>query len=137
MKFTTLLEMIHTFDNEDKCIKHLETLRWPNGIVCPHCGSTGNSYRIQTRKIFKCGDCKKQFSVRVGTIFEGSPISLQKWFMAIWLITSHKKGISSNQLHKDIGVTQKTAWFMLQRLREVSKKMTETGPVAGRGIYDG
>jgi len=105
--------MMH-FSDKETCKSYLAEMRWSNGITCPHC----SHYKIYTMKNnYKCAGCRKQFSVTKGTIFENSPIPLQKWFAAIWLITSHKKGISSLQLHRDIGVTQKTAWFMLHRLR--------------------
>ncbi len=92
-------------------------MRWPDGIpVCPHCGNIG-AYRFQKRHLFKCNGCKRQFTVLVGTVFSDTHISLRKWFMALYLLTAHKKGISSLQLATDIGVTQKTAWFMLHRIR--------------------
>ena len=122
MEFSSLLEMVQAFSAEEKCREHLTKMRWPNGVVCPKCGGYERISKLKSRPLWWCGDCKRQFSVKVGTIFEGSPIPLQKWFMAIWLLTSHKKGISSHQLKRAIGVTQKTAWFMLSRLREVMPK---------------
>ena len=116
--------MAQTFNTEEKCRDHLTKIRWVNGVVCPHCGRYGRINQLKSRPLWWCGDCKKQFSVKVGTIFEGSPISLQKWFMAVWLLTNHEKGISPYQLAKDIAVTQKTAGFMLSRLREA---MSEIG----------
>ena len=89
-------------------------------VVCPLCGSSRKIYRIRRNHGYKCSDCQKQFSVRKGTIFEESRLPLRKWFVAIWLVTSNRKGISSCQLAREIGVTQKTAWFMLGRLREVT-----------------
>ncbi|HXF48042.1 MAG TPA: IS1595 family transposase [Verrucomicrobiae bacterium] len=123
MTYNSLLELTEAFPTEQSCIRHLEKLRWPEGVVCPNCQASRKIGEIKTRNLYKCGDCKKQFSVRIGTIFEESRISLRKWFMAIWLISSHKKGISSCQLAKDIRVTQKTAWFMLHRIREISSKI--------------
>ena len=119
MEFANLLDMAQTFDSEDKCIEHLAAIRWPNGPVCPKCGAFDHINYIANRQVWWCGGCKRQFSVKVGTVFEQSRIELRKWFMAIWLLTNRKKGISSHQLARDIGVTQKTAWFMLDRLREV------------------
>lgn len=120
-RFNSLIQVITQFPNEQACLEHLVTLRWSDGITCPHCGSTRKFYTFKDNKTFKCADCRRKFTAKVGTIFEDSPLPLQKWFMAIYLISSHKKGISSVQLAKDIDVTQKTAWFMLQRLRYASK----------------
>jgi transposase-like protein len=131
MSFDTLLEMVNAFDTEEACLLYLSRLRWPEGPVCPHCGGAKRVNWLPSRRVYWCRNCKKQFSVRVGTIFEESRIPMQKWFMAIWLITSHKKGISSCQLAKDVGITQKTAWFVLHRLREVAKRMGNPGPLFG------
>jgi transposase-like protein len=126
----SLIEIADKFQAEEDCLLHLASLRWPDGAVCPYCNGTKVNW-IKSRRVYWCGDCKKQFSVRVGTIFEESRIPMRKWFMAIWLIISHKKGIASNQLAKDIGVTQKTAWFMLHRLREVASKVGNGGALFG------
>lgn len=131
MEFKTMLEMVRTFDDEEKCLLYLSKLRWPEGPICPRCGESKLVNWLKSRRVYWCGNCKKQFSVRIGTIFEDSRIPMQKWFMAIWFLTSHKKGISSCQLAKDIGVTQKTAWFMCHRLREVTQKMGNSGPLFG------
>ncbi|MXX11291.1 MAG: IS1595 family transposase [Nitrospira sp. SB0667_bin_9] len=132
MAYRTLLELTDTFKTEADCVKHLEKLRWPKGIVCPHCASTRKIYRVSRGHGYKCADCKKPFSVRKGTIFEESPLPLRKWFVAAWLVTTHRKGISSTQLAREIGVTQKTAWFMLGRLRDVAEAMGESGgPLGG------
>ena len=113
----TLQEAIKLFSDDLVCINFIASLRWSDGIaVCPRCQSKRTSF-LQTRKIWKCLDCKKQFSVKVGTIFEDSPIGLDKWLCAIWLITNCKNGVSSYEIHRAIGVTQKTAWFMLHRIR--------------------
>jgi len=120
MKYNSLLEVLESFPDEAACVKHLESLRWPSGIICPFCGESGKIHRYKTRLIYKCGDCRKQFSVRKGTIFEESRLPLRKWFAAAWLITSNRKGIPSTQLAREISVTQKTAWFMLHRLREIA-----------------
>ena len=132
MAYRTLLELTDTFKTEADCVKHLEKLRWPKGIVCPHCTSTRKIYRVSRGHGYKCADCKQTFSVRKGTIFEESPLPLRKWFIAAWLVTTHRKGISSLQLSREIGVTQKTAWFMLGRLRDVADAMGESGgPLGG------
>lgn len=107
------------FPDEAACLAFLETQRWgENGInrCCPHCGGL-KTYKFADGKLCKCGDCRKKFTVKVGTMFSDSHISLQKWFYAIYLNTSLKKGISSVQFAKYLGITQKTAWFMLQRIR--------------------
>ena len=126
--FTNLVELMQKFPDEETCVAHLKSIRWKDGEFCPHCGHE-KIYEFKDGKTFKCADCRKRFSIRVGTIFEESPLPLQKWFVAIYLITAHKKGISSVQLAKDIGVTQKTAWFMLHRLREAASTKAFNRPL--------
>jgi transposase-like protein len=105
------------FNTEEKCIEYLAKVRWNDGVECPYCAND-KAYRLKSgRKNWKCSKCRKQFSVRVGTIFEDSKI-LRKWFVATYLIAAHKKGISSHQSGRDIKVSQKTAWYMLQRIRQ-------------------
>jgi transposase-like protein len=123
MKHDSLMAVLETYSDEETCILHLEKLRWPKGIVCPCCGSTRRIYKLERGHIYKCADCRSQFSVRKGTIFEESRLPLRKWFAAMWLVTSNRKGIASTQLAREIGVTQKTAWFMLGRIREVADGM--------------
>jgi transposase-like protein len=120
---STIIRFYEKFRDEQVCRDYLEEARWGDEIVCPHCGSY-KTYKFTNGRLFKCGDCKKQFTVRVGTIFEDSKISLQKWFLAVYLATSLKKGVSSVQLSKYLGITQKTAWFMLQRIRYAIKSGT-------------
>ena len=110
------MSLMAYFKDEQICKNYLETIRWNGSIKCAYkdCGCT-KVYKCAGR--YKCSECERIFSVRVGTIFEDSKIPLQKWFAAIYLITSHKKGISSLQLHRDLGITQKTAWFLLHRVR--------------------
>lgn len=122
MGYNSLLEMLKEFPTEQSCIDHLVKLRWPDGITCPHCESA-NVYVCKTK--YRYGDCKRDFSIRTGTIYENSPLPLQKWFVAMWLFTSSPKGISSCQLAREIGVTQPTAWRMLTRLRRL---VTDEGP---------
>lgn len=110
------IEFQHQFNTEEACLAHLEAARWSQGRACLHCGSV-KTYKFKSGKLFKCGDCRKQFTAKIGTIFSDSKVPLTKWFLAIYLATSLKKGISSVQLSKYAGVTQKTAWFMLQRIR--------------------
>jgi transposase-like protein len=128
--FDSLFDMMEAFPTEQVAIDHLRSIRWKTGAYCPHCGST-KVYHFKDNKNHKCGDCRKRFSIKVGTIFEDSKIPLRKWFMAIWLLTSHKKGIASTQLAKDIKVTQKTAWFMLHRLRHAAQTTSFKAPLVG------
>ena len=118
---TTLLEAVEYFKNEDVAHDFVVGLRWSDGVKCPTCGSE-ELYYLSTRKLWKCknkacADFGKQFSVKKGTIFEDSPIKLGKWLPAIWMIANNKNGKSSYELARDLGVTQKTAWFMLHRIR--------------------
>ena len=119
--FENLTQLFDYFKDEQTCKTYLEKQLWGETPACPHCGSL-KVYR--TNRGFKCGEklCMKKFSVTVGTIFENSKISLRTWFAAMYLIASHKKGISSLQLHRDLGVSQKTAWFMLHRIREALRQ---------------
>ncbi|MFZ3374958.1 MAG: IS1595 family transposase [Chthoniobacterales bacterium] len=114
----TLHEAIQFFAREDNAFDFMVNLRWAYGVTCPRCESKEVSF-ISSRKVWECKHCKtkKQFSAKVGTIFEDSPVGLDKWFCAIWLLVNAKNGISSYELHRSLGVTQKTAWFMLQRIR--------------------
>lgn len=126
MNFKSVLEVAEYFSDSQNCINFLTQLRWGGKIKCPHCNHE-KIYELKGKyKRYKCTGCKKQFSVLKGSIFENSPIPLQKWFMAMYIMSSHKKGISSYQLSRDIDVTQKTAWFMLQRIRYAMKKKTLT-----------
>ena len=123
------------FTNEIAAREHLESIRWPNGPICPHCGSmkrnsklNGDSHRAG---LYFCGDCREQFTVTVGTVFERSKIPLHMWVLATHLICSSKKGMSSKQIERELGVTYKTAWFMTHRIREAMKP-TGNG-LLGRG----
>lgn len=125
------------FHDEAAAFAKLEEIVWPNGPVCPHCGATDRVYDIKGESarigLKKCGHCRKQFTVKVGTVFESSHVPLYKWFQATYLICSSKKGISAHQLHRVLEVTYKTAWFMAHRLREA---MTTMGiePMGGEGV---
>ena len=134
-QFDNLMQMMAAFPDEQSAIDHLTAIRWKDGAFCPHCGSV-KVYHFSDQRTHKCGDCRKRFSIKVGTIFEDSKIELRKWFMAIWLLTSHKKGIASTQLAKDIGVTQKTAWFMTQRLRHAADTQSFHRPLDGEVEID-
>lgn len=112
----TLQQAIIHFSDPAVCIEFLKNLRWPDGVTCPYCNGKEHSY-IKTTRVWHCKACKKRFSIKVGTVMEDSPIPLQKWLPCFWLITSAKNGISSYEIHRALGVTQKTAWFMLHRVR--------------------
>jgi transposase-like protein len=131
----TLLQAITYFSDSERAFQYALELRWPDGkVTCPRCDSGSNSFG-KTRRLWFCNGCKKQFTVKVGTIFEDSPISLEKWMTAVWMICNCKNGMSSYELHRAIGVTQKSAWFMLHRIREAMKNESilrvgqEGGPI--------
>jgi len=112
-----VFEFFAKFPDEKTCEDFIIKSRWPRGVNCPHCGNY-KIYRLETQKRFKCAGCRKQFSVRTGSVLAESKVTLQQWILATWLLTSHRKGFSSVQLAKTIGVTQKTAWFLAHRIRE-------------------
>lgn len=112
----TLIEAIRYFADLDVCTEFVAQMRWPDGPVCERCGGVEHSY-LTTRRLWKCKGCKRQFSVKVGTIFEDSPLGLDKWLPAVWLVANSKNGISSHELGRSLGVTQKSAWSMLHRIR--------------------
>ncbi len=140
--YNNVLGLLKSFPDEAACARHLEQLRWPDGITCPLCDSSRKIHRLNRPGIFKCAECKKQFSVRKGTVYEESRITLQKWFVAAFLMATSRKGISSYQLAREIGVTQKTAWFILGRLRKAAEQAsaaagTLPGPVEADESYFG
>ena len=115
----TLQEAISYFADPDRTFEFAKKLRWPDGtVVCPRCSTAKNSF-IKTRKLWFCYTCKKQFTIKVKTIFEDSALGLDKWMVAFWLLANSRNGVSSHELGRTLGVTQTTAWFMLQRIREV------------------
>ena len=128
------LPKIYTDDTAAR--KHLEALQWPDGPLCPHCGVIDQATLLQGKStrpgVYKCRACEKPFSVTVGTLFEDSKVPLHKWLYAVHLLTASKKGISSHQLHRMLGVTYKTAWFMSHRIRE-SMRPAELTPMGGTG----
>src|SRR3954447_15138009 len=113
---TNLLEAVRYFADLDVATEFVAELRWPNGWSCPVCEGAEFTY-VSTRRLWKCKACKKQTSVKVGTIFEDSALGLDKWLPAVWLIANSKNGISSHELARAVGCTQKSAWFMLHRIR--------------------
>lgn len=112
----TLIEAIRYFSNPDNCLNFMAELRWPDGVICQHCGHTEVMF-LKTRRIWKCKSCRKQFTIKTGTVLEDSPIGLDKWLSAIWLIVNAKNGVSSYELHRGLGITQKSAWFLSHRIR--------------------
>ena len=124
------------YRDKNKARKHLEALRWADGRFCPHCGETENTSFVRGKKhrpgLYYCNGCKSQFTVTIGTIFERSKVPLNKWLFAFHLMASSKKGISAHQLHRTLGVTYKTAWFMAHRIRESMKDDTPE-PMGGGG----
>jgi transposase-like protein len=114
------------FKDDNAAREYLEAIRWPDAPICPHCGSISKDHYVLNGKahrpgLWKCKDCRQQFSVTVGTVFEHSKIGLAKWLTATYLMSTSKKGISAHQLHRTLGVTYKTAWFMAHRIRPPSK----------------
>jgi|SRR6266850_192798 len=134
----SLLNQPH-FQDADKAREYLESLRWPNGPICPHCGTIGQHWKLEGEShrpgLWKCSAnaCRQQFSVTVGTVFERSKIAINVWLQAAYLMASSKKGISAHQLHRTLGVTYKTAWFMAHRIREAMKGGSVFGPLGGSG----
>jgi transposase-like protein len=113
----TLQEAIVYFSDPDRAFEYAKKLRWPDGhVVCPRCEKAKHSF-IKTRRVWFCYECKKQFSLKLGTVFEDSPLGLDKWMTGFWLLVNCKNGVSSMEIHRALGITQKAAWFMLQRLR--------------------
>jgi transposase-like protein len=115
----TLQQVIVHFSDAETCIQTVAEMRWPDGPECPGCGQSGHGehYYLATQRRWKCKGCKRQFSVKVGTIFEDSALGLDKWLVALWMLANCKNGVSSYEIHRALGITQKSAWFMLQRLR--------------------
>jgi hypothetical protein len=128
--FNSLFDLMDAFPDEQTCLDHLRSIRWRDGEFCPHCG--GNRiYHFSDRKTFKCGDCRERFSIKVGTIFHDTKLPLRKWFMAIWMITNHPKGIASTTIAKDLKVTQKTGWHLLHRIRHAARTKSFNAPLKG------
>jgi transposase-like protein len=126
----TLQDAIQYFSDEQVCIDAVAAMRWPNGPECPACGHKEHYY-LKTQKRWKCKECTKQFTVKLGTIFEESPIPLCKWLVALWMLVNCRNGISSYEVARDLGVTQKSAWFMLHRLRLALQDKKDGGKLGG------
>ncbi len=135
----SIIQLIEKLNTEQDCINFLIKARWNDKVTCPYKDCTANKFQDDTNKIyhfsdgkrFQCSCCDRIFSYKTATIFENTKIALKKWFTAIYLHTAHKKGISSCQLARDIDVTQKTAWFMLHRIREVAGDNFDSGEFGG------
>ncbi len=132
----TLREAIAYFANPNNCITYMVAKRWPDGVACPTCGSTKVSYQTKSRR-WQCSShhAKRQFSIKTGTILEDSPLGLEKWLPCVWLVTNCKNGVSSWEIHRALGVTQKTAWFMLQRAR-LALQGKNSGKLSGQAEVD-
>ncbi len=129
----TLQQAIVYFSDPERAFAYAIKFRWPDGkITCPRCGSEKNSF-VKTRKLWFCYGCKRQFTLKVKTIFEDSPLGLDKWMAAFWMLANCKNGISSYELAKALGIHQGSAWFMLQRIREVMKVRSFGGKIGGEG----
>ncbi|MEN3335673.1 MAG: hypothetical protein V7641_5038 [Blastocatellia bacterium] len=135
----TLLEAIRYFSDADNCLSFMIKIRWADGPTCPRCESKQANF-IKTRRLWICKDCKKNFTVKQGTIMEDSPIGLDKWLSAIWMIANDKNGISSYEIHRGLGITQKSAWFLLHRIRLAMQNGSLekfSGPVEADETYIG
>ncbi len=140
-EFLNLATLSHLFNDESAARAFIESKVWPNGPVCPHC-QCKEAYKLTPKEgskrpvragVYKCKECRKQFTVRVGTIFEDSHIPFSKWLMTIHLMTSSKKGVSSLQISRELGITVKSAWFMTHRIREAMKLPDDEPPLGGSG----
>src|SRR5438876_3105581 len=128
----TLTGAIRYFGDADKCHEFMVAMRWPKKVRCPQCDSDNIGKLVQSRRIWNCKACRKQFTVKVGTIFEDSPLGLDKWLPATWLIVNAKNGVSSCELARSLGVTQKTGWFMLHRIRLAMQEGGSIVKIKGR-----
>lgn len=134
-KLKTLLDAVNTYADLDKALEEAADSRWPSGVLCTHCGAE-NPMFLKTRRIWKCSKCRKQFSFKAGTVFEDSPLGLDKWLPAVWLIAKNRNGISSWELSRALGVTQKSAWFMLHRIRLAMQDDLSGGGLSGEVELD-
>jgi len=131
----TVQEAVVYFSDAERAFVYAVNLRWPDGVArCPRCSGENHSF-VKTRLLWFCKSCKKQFTVKVGTIFEDSPIGLDKWMTAVWMVCNCKNGVSSYEIHRALGITQKSAWFMLHRIREAmfKKGFGNTTKIGGSG----
>lgn len=131
----TLMEAVKYFSDFQTCHDEIVAHRWPEGVRCVHCDSEKVTY-LPTRKKFQCRNCRKSFSVRHNTVFEDSPLGLDKWLVALWVITSAKNGVSSYEISRALGITQKSAWFMMHRLRLAMQDGQDGGKLSGEVEVD-
>jgi len=129
-EFSSLLEMTKAIPDEQSAIDHFTAVRWKNGQFCPYCG-TDKLYHFKNNRTHKCASCHKKFSIRLGTIFEDSNLPIRTWLMAVWYVSSHKKSIASTQLARDLDITQKSAWFVMYRLRHAARTRSFNRPLRG------
>jgi transposase-like protein len=140
---TTLVDAVKYFSDEQVCIDEVAAMRWPDGqIFCSHCGEVGNVLWLANQKRWKCRGCKKQFSVKVGTIFHDSPLGLDKWMVAMWMLANCRNGVSSCEIARTLGITQKSAWHMLHRIRKAmtdvsGDKLGGNGPIEADETFVG
>jgi transposase-like protein len=129
-RFKTLADLCNTFSDNQIALDHFKAIRWRNGQFCPHCGHD-KIYTLKNSTRYKCAQCRVPFSILVGTIFENTKLPLRVWFGAIWLLTNHPKGIASTTMARDLGITQKSAWFVLHRLRHATETQSFNKPLTG------
>src|SRR5580704_430423 len=134
-QFKTLADLYHSFGDNEVALAHFRAIRWRDGEFCPHCGHD-KIYHPKKGDRFACAQCGERFSILTGTIFENTKLPLKVWFGAIWLITNHPKGIASTTLARDLGITQKSAWFVLHRLRHAARTKSFNSPLGGKVQVD-
>jgi transposase-like protein len=135
VKPSTLMEAIRHYADADNALGEVADSRWPKGVTCQHCGADSPMF-LKTRRIWKCSKCRKQFSIKTKSVFEDSPIPLDKWLTATWMVANCKNGISSYEIMRATGVTQKTAWFMLHRIRLAMQDEVTGGKLSGEVEVD-
>lgn len=128
--FKTLTDLMIAFQEPQTAIDHFKAIRWAGGVCCPYCDHD-KVYTLSRKNMYRCAECRRNFSVTVGTIFEDTKLPLRIWFGAIWMITNHPKGIASTTLARDLGITQKSAWFVLHRLRHAARTRSFNKPLTG------
>jgi transposase-like protein len=134
-QFNSLTDLMVAFAEPQAAIDHFTAIRWKSGQFCPHCGHD-KIYSLKRKNIYRCAQCKTNFSITVGTIFENTKLPLRVWFGAIWLLTNHPKGIASTTLAADLNITQKSAWFVLHRLRHAARTGSFNAPLTGKVEID-
>ena len=135
VKPKTLMEAIKHYADADNALSEMADSRWSKGVTCQHCGAEKPMF-LKTRRIWKCSKCRKQFSIKTKSVFEDSPIALDKWLTAVWMVANCKNGVSSYEIARDLGVTQKTAWFMLHRIRLAMQDEETGGKLSGEVEVD-